>query len=142
MTKITRSVSVPVDPTTLWNYMDMRRWCEISSIFTKVDLSNGKMEVGGEAKITAGPGDEKVNYTARITVLEPGRRLAYARSGGPLPGRSEWEIQPNHQGATISYHNTFDHTLPDPVVKSMESTMERFLGDLKAAVESNSNGSK
>ena len=143
MTKISRSVSVRVDPNTLWNYMDMRKWSDISSIFTKIDLNTAVMEVGGEAKITAGPGNEKVNYVAKITEMEPAKRLAYSRHGGPLPGKSEWEIQPIQNGSTmVHYNNTFEHSLPEAVVKSMESTMEKFLHDLKAAVESSGNGTK
>jgi hypothetical protein len=142
MTKISRSIDVHVDPGTLWQYMDMRKWSEISSIFTKVDLSSTEMKVGGEANIIAGPGDEKVNYIAKITACEPGQKLEYFRTGGPLPGKSEWSIAANHSGSEIRFMNTFDDPLPEPVKHSMIATMDRFLGDLKIAVENGANGKK
>lgn len=140
MTTISRKITVRSDAKTLWEFMNMRRWSEFSTLFTKIDYPNSSMQVGDEAKITAGPGTEKVNYTARITVLDPGKRLEYLRTGGPLPGKSAWEISPNPGSCEINYSNTFEHELPDPVKKSMGNAMERFLADLKLAVENRSNG--
>lgn len=135
MTKINRNISLQVDPDTVWEFMDMRKWAEISNIFAKIDLSSNEMKVGEEARIVAGPGEEKVQYTAKITACEPSHRLEYFRTGGPLPGKSEWQISENHNGSEVHFANTFDDPLPIPVKKSMELTMDKFLNDMKMAVE-------
>lgn len=140
MTRISRSIKVQADARTLWQFLDMRKWNEISNLFSEIDTSSQNLQVGDEARITAGPGVEKVNYTATIVALEPEKRLEYMRSGGPLPGKSEWEILPNGEGIEVAYHNTFNDQLAEPVKRSMEQTMERFLGDLKLAVENGANG--
>lgn len=135
MTKISRSIEMQVDPNKVWEFMDMRKWSQISTIFKKVDLSSTEMKVGETALITAGPGEEIVNYSAKITTFEPAKKLAYFRSGGPLPGKSEWQIMANGSGSKVSFENTFQDQLPEPVKKSMEQTMERFLSDMKSAAE-------
>ena len=42
MTKITRNISLQVDPDTVWEFMDMLKWAEISNIFAKFLLDNMK----------------------------------------------------------------------------------------------------
>lgn len=135
MTQISRSIHIQVDPGTVWHFMDMRKWTEFSDLFADVKMSSPELKVGEEIRITAGPGDEKVNYTAKITVFEPAKKLEYSRTGGPLPGKSEWHISSNGSGSEVHFNNIFQDPLPEPVVKSMELTMDNFLGDLKNAVE-------
>ncbi|MCA9742512.1 MAG: SRPBCC family protein [Deferribacteres bacterium] len=135
MTKISRSIEMRVDPDTVWEFMDMRKWTQFSEIFKKIDLSSAEMKVGEIATITAGPGSEDVRYSAQITAFEPMKKLAYSRSGGPLPGKSEWQILANGTGSKVSFENTFRDPLPEPVEKSMASTMEKFLSDMKSAAE-------
>ncbi|MFQ5630631.1 MAG: SRPBCC family protein [bacterium] len=135
MTKITRNISMQADPDTVWEFMDMRKWSEISDIFAKIDLSSPEMKVGEEVNIVAGPGEEKVHYIAKITACEPCQRLEYSRIGGPLPGKSEWQISANHTGSELHFENTFNDPLPASVKKSMEMTMDKFLSEMKAAAE-------
>lgn len=135
MTKISRSINIQVDPGTVWPFLDMRKWADFSDLFAEVEMSSPEMKVGEEIRITAGPGHEKVTYTAKITAFKPAQKLEYSRTGGPLPGKSEWHISSNGKSSEVHFNNTFQDPLPEPVVKSMELTMDKFLGDLKAAVE-------
>ena len=135
MTKISRSIETRVDPMTIWELLDMRKWTAISTIFEKVDLPSREMKVGEIASITAGAGEEKVRYLAEITALEQEQRLEYSRTGGPLPGKSQWQIVKNGAGSIVSFENTFHDPLPEPVKKSMEATMDKFLSDIKLAAE-------
>jgi len=135
MTKITRTIKVNASPENVWPFMDLRKWKDFSQIFAEVDCTAPDFNIGQQAKITAGPGAEKITYTATITALEAAKKLAYRRSGGPLPGISEWEISKNDSLCEISYNNTFTHELPQPVQKSMTTVMDNFLQDIKNAVE-------
>lgn len=36
MTKISRSIEMRVDPDTVWEFMDMRKWTQFSEIFKKL----------------------------------------------------------------------------------------------------------
>ncbi len=135
MTKIDREISIASSPEQIWPWMDILKWPEFSDIFTEVSLDNGNVALGAKAQITAGPGEEKVNYSAQITAFQPSKKLAYSRSGGPLPGDSEWEILPAENGSTVIYRNSFDHALAEPVKESMAKTMERFLAQIKKVAE-------
>lgn len=138
MTTISRILELHTPANVAWQYMDVRKWPEISEIFRTVTLSTRELQQGAEAEIIAGPGQEKVNYTAKITACEPGNLLEYERSGGPLPGKSTWKIVPNGNGCRLEYTNTYQHDLPAPVKDALAHAMDRFLQDLKSAVEAGS----
>ena len=140
MTEIKRLIKVKADAQTIWQLMDMRKWTEFSQIFTEIQYPTGEMQVGQKAKITAGPGEVKVNYTATITELEPEKRLKYERSGGPLPGTSEWQLKARNDLSEISYNNTFFHELAEPVKISMAQTMDKFLAEIRDTAEKMTNG--
>lgn len=135
MTKISRTIEVAVPAAKLWQVMDMRKWSQISSIFSEVRFSGTDYQTGAEGVITAGPGNEKVNYHARIVALEPEKMLQYERTGGPLPGTSTWEIVSNGRGCELHYTNNYRDTLADAVQQSLIKTMDRFLHDLRDAAE-------
>lgn len=135
MTELTRSTEVLRPPEKVWEVMDMRRWPEISPIFAEVSPANAELAAGTVLTIVAGPGEEKVHYTAEITALEAPRRLSYRRSGGPLPGLSDWHLTPTARGTMITYANKYDHDLAPPVQASICRAMERFLDELRRVAE-------
>lgn len=115
--------------------MDMRKWTQFSTVFSSVKLSTPEMQVGGKVDIVAGPGTEKVHYTATITALDPEKLLQYTRAGGPLPGTSEWKVTATKYGSELHYTNTYNHELAEPVKKSLSHAMERLLQDIRTAAE-------
>ena len=119
--------------------MDCRKWPDISTIFKSVTAEGKRLNKGSRVDVVAGPGSEKVHYTATIVDLQDEARLAYERTGGPLPGDSVWELE-SHNGSTkIHYKNTYLHTLAKPVETSLAHSMERFLDDLQKAAEDDKN---
>ncbi len=135
MTSLTRSVEIFRLPEIVWEVMDMRRWPDISNIFTEVVSNNTPITAGVKLTIVAGPGEEKVRYTAEITECEAPRRLAYKRTGGPLPGESDWHLTPTARGTMITYTNKYEHDLPPPVQASICRAMEKFLEEMSRVVQ-------
>lgn len=135
MTALTRSVEVLLLPEILWGMMDMRRWPEISNIFSGVTFVDASMTTGAKLSILAGPGEEKVRYTAEITAYEAPRRLSYKRIGGPLPGDSDWHLRPTARGTMITYTNNYDDDLAPQVQAAICRAMEKFLDDMTLAAQ-------
>ena len=121
----------------VWQFMDLRRWPEISAIFQQVEASaESAMQVGSAFVVTAGPGETKVKYNVEIVAFDQSMgRLVYKRTGGPLPGTSEWVLTSSPNGTRIDYTNHYQHDLNSTVLSSISRAMIRFLGDLRAAVE-------
>jgi len=120
----------------VWRYLDLRRWPEISSIFQQVQAQDDSMQVGTRFMVTAGPGETKVQYNVEIVVYDESMgRLVYNRTGGPLPGTSEWTLIASPSGTRIDYTNHYKHDLASPVLSSISRAMVRFLNDLRLAVE-------
>jgi len=134
MISLTRSIEILRTPEIAWELMDMRRWPDISNIFSEVTPTETSMTRGVKLSIVAGPGEEKVHYTAEITVCEAPRRLSYKRTGGPLPGESEWHLTPSARGTMITYTNKYDHDLAPPVQASICRAMEKFLEEMARVV--------
>jgi len=134
MTSLARSIEILRTPEIAWEIMDMRRWPDISNIFSEVTSTETAMTRGVKLSIVAGPGEEKVRYTAVITVCEAPRRLSYKRTGGPLPGESEWHLTPSARGTMITYTNKYDHDLAPPVQASICRAMEKFLEEMARVV--------
>jgi len=135
MTELTRSVEVLRPPEIVWEVMDMRRWPDISKIFSEIMPANAPITEGANLTIVAGPGEEKVRYAAEITAWEAPRRLSYRRSGGPLPGSSDWHLTPTARGTMITYANKYDHDLAPPVQASICRAMEKFLEELQRVAQ-------
>jgi uncharacterized protein YndB with AHSA1/START domain len=135
MTELSRSVEISRPPEIVWEVMDMRRWPEISRIFDEVSTDAAALTTGTMLTIIAGPGEEKVRYTAEITAYEAPRRLSYRRSGGPLPGSSDWHLTPTARGTMITYANKYDHDLELPAQASICRAMERFLEELQRVAQ-------
>ena len=135
MTDLTRSVEILRPPEIVWEVMNMRRWPEISNIFDEVSTDNAALAAGTVLSIVAGPGEEKVRYTAEITAYEAPRRLSYHRGGGPLPGSSDWHLTPTARGTMITYANKYDHDLEPPVQVSICRAMEKFLDELQRVAQ-------
>lgn len=135
MTSLTRSIEILRMPEIVWGLMDMRRWPDISNIFSEVASTGASMTRGVKLSIVAGPGEEKVHYTAEITECEAPRRLYYKRTGGPLPGVSEWHLTPSARGTMITYTNKYDHDLAPPVQASICRAMEKFLEEMARVVQ-------
>jgi len=62
-------------------------------------------------------------------------RLIYKRTGGPLPGSSEWLLTTSPNGTRVDYTNHYQHDLASSVLSSISRAMIRFLTDLRDAVE-------
>jgi hypothetical protein len=77
-----------------------------------------------------------VQYNVEIVAYDESMgRLVYKRTGGPLPGTSEWSLTKSANGTRVDYTNHYNPDLPSPVLSSISRAMVRFLNDLRAAVE-------
>ncbi len=120
----------------VWRYLDLRRWPEISPIFQHVEAQDIAMQVGSRFIITAGPGETKVRYNVEILACDESMgRLVYKRTGGPLPGTSEWLLTASGGSTKVEYTNHYNPDLPSPALSSISRAMIRFLTDLRAAIE-------
>ena len=94
------------------------------------------MQTGAQFVVTAGPGEAKVQYNVEVIVCDQNLgRLVYKRTGGPLPGTSEWSLLGTPNGTKVIYTNHYQHDLTSTVLSSITRAMERFLNDLKNVVE-------
>ncbi|MDZ7292880.1 MAG: SRPBCC family protein [candidate division KSB1 bacterium] len=118
----------------VWRYLDLRRWPEISSIFQRVEAQDGSMQVGSRFIVTASPGETKVQYEI-LTYDEDMGRLVYKRTGGSLPGKSEWCLTASTAGTKIEYTNYYQQDLNSTMLSSISRVMVRFLNDLREAIE-------
>lgn len=120
----------------VWQYLDLRRWPQISKIFQQVETKDTPMEVGARFVVTAGPGEATVQYHVEIIAYDQNLgRLVYKRTGGPLPGTSEWSLTASANGAKVEYTNYYQHDLASAVLSSISRAMIRFLNDLREAAE-------
>jgi carbon monoxide dehydrogenase subunit G len=120
----------------VWRFLDLQRWPEISRIFQKVEAQDGSMQVGSHFIVTAGPGEATVQYNVEIVAYDESLgSLVYKRTGGPLPGTSEWLLTKSANGTRVEYTNHYQHDLASPVLSSISRAMIRFLNDLRDAVE-------
>jgi len=120
----------------VWRYLDLRRWPKISQIFQHVEAQDEAMQVGARFLVTAGPGETKVQYNVEIVAFDESLgRLVYKRTGGPLPGTSEWSLTKSATGTRVDYTNHYQHDLASPALSSISRAMVRFLDDLRQAIE-------
>jgi len=120
----------------VWKYLDLRRWPKISKIFQQVETPDEAMQAGARFKVIAGPGEATVQYNVEIVAYDESLgRLVYKRTGGHLPGTSEWSLTKTAGGTRVEYTNHYDHDLASPVLSSLSRAMVRFLADLRAAIE-------
>jgi carbon monoxide dehydrogenase subunit G len=120
----------------VWPYLDLRRWPKISPIFQQVEAQSDSMQAGARFIVTAGPGETKVQYNVEIVAYDESMgSLIYKRTGGPLPGTSEWLLTKSANGTRVDYTNLYQHDLASPVLSSISRAMIRFLNDLRDAVE-------
>lgn len=120
----------------VWRYLDLQRWPEISQIFQRVEAQSETMQVGARFVVTAGPGETKLQYNVEIVTYDQALgRLVYKRTGGYLPGTSEWVLTSVAAGTRIDYINYYQDDLPSPALSSISRAMVRFLNDLRAAIE-------
>jgi len=120
----------------VWPYLDLRRWPQISKIFQQVEAMDNAMQAGSRFNVTAGPGETTVQYNVEIAAYDESLgRLVYKRTGGPLPGSSEWLLTKSANGTRVEYTNHYQHDLASPVLSSISRAMIRFLTDLRDAIE-------
>ena len=120
----------------IWRFLDLREWPKVSPIFQDVEALDGAMHAGARFIITAGPGEAKVKYNVEITAFDQSLgHLHYKRTGGPLPGTSEWVLTNSPNGTKVAYTNHYQHDMNSTVLSSITRAMERFLNDLRQAVE-------
>ncbi len=120
----------------VWEYLDIACWPKVSPIFQEVETVMSGMEVGANYLVTAGPGEAKVKYNVEVTAYDQELgRLVYKRTGGPLPGTSEWSLTKTASGTKVVYTNHYQHDLTSTVLSSITRAMERFLNDMRNAIE-------
>ncbi len=120
----------------VWQYLDIARWPQVSPIFQEVEAADSGMQVGANYTVTAGPGEAKVKYNIEVLAYDQDLgRLVYKRTGGPLPGTSEWSLTKTASGTKVVYTNHYQHDLTSTVLSSITRAMERFLNDMRNAVE-------
>jgi hypothetical protein len=136
MSMLRERIEIKKPVSEVWRYMNITHWPEISPIFQKVESPDDSMQVGSRFTVTAGPGEAKVQYNFEIvTYDESMRRLVYKRTGGPLPGTSEWSLTASPSGTKVDYINYYQHDLTSTVLSLISRAMIRFLNDLRAAIE-------
>ncbi len=134
MLKETIEIKKPADK--VWHYLDIAQWPEVSPIFKEVEIVQGPLQPGAQFVVTAGPGEEKVTYNIEVIVCDEALgRLVYKRTGGPLPGTSEWSLLNTPTGTKVIYTNHYKDDLNSNALSSLTRAMERFLSDLKKLVE-------
>jgi len=120
----------------VWEYLDIARWPKVSPIFQEVETVMSGMEVGANYVVTAGPGEAKVKYNVEVLAYDQELgRLVYKRTGGPLPGTSEWSLTKTAAGTKVVYTNHYQHDMNSTVLSSITRAMERFLNDMRNAIE-------
>ncbi|MEK7727535.1 MAG: SRPBCC family protein [candidate division KSB1 bacterium] len=120
----------------VWEYLDIARWPKVSPIFQEVEAAESGMQVGAQYIVTAGPGEAKVKYNVEVLAYDQELgRLVYKRTGGPLPGTSEWSLTKTAAGTKVIYTNHYQHDMNSTVLSSITRAMERFLTDMRNAVE-------
>jgi len=120
----------------VWQYLDIARWPQVSPIFQEVEAVDSDMHVGANYVVTAGPGEAKVKYNIEVLAFDQEMgRLVYKRTGGPLPGTSEWSLTKTASGTKVVYTNYYQHDLTSTVLSSITRAMERFLNDMRNAIE-------
>lgn len=120
----------------VWQYLDIAQWPKVSPIFQEVEIVEGPMKSGAQFMVTAGPGEARVQYNIEVMICDQALgRLVYKRTGGPLPGTSEWSLLNTPNGTKVIYTNHYQHDLNSTVLSSISRAMERFLSDLKNLVE-------
>jgi hypothetical protein len=136
MSMLKERIEVKKPLSEVWPFLNLRRWPEISPIFQHVECQEVGMQAGSSFVVTAGPGEAKVIYNVEIIACDESMgRLVYKRTGGPLPGTSEWVLTSSPNGTRIDYINHYQHDLNSTVLSLISRAMIRFLNDLRAAVE-------
>ncbi len=143
MSMLKESIEIKRPIAEVWPYLDIARWPKVSPIFHEVEPQGAAMQAGAQYIVTAGPGEEKVKYNVEIVAYDQALgRLVYKRTGGPLPGTSEWSLAATPAGTRVIYTNHYLHDLNSNSLSSIMRAMERFLGDLRNAVENSSSTKK
>ena len=136
MSMLKETIEIRKPAAEVWVYLDIAQWPKVSPIFQDVETVEGPMKSGAQFTVTAGPGEAKVQYNVEVTVCDQDLgRLVYKRTGGPLPGTSEWSLLKTPNGTKVIYTNHYQHDLNSTVLSSITRAMERFLNDLKNQVE-------
>ncbi len=136
MSMLKETIEIKKPAAEVWKYLDIAQWPEVSPIFQEVEGGAGAMQAGAQFVVTAGPGEARVQYNVEVVVCDQSLgRLVYKRSGGPLPGTSEWSLLNTPNGTKVIYTNHYQHDLNSTVLSSITRAMERFLNDLKNVVE-------
>jgi carbon monoxide dehydrogenase subunit G len=136
MSMLKERIEIKKPVSEVWRYLNLARWPEISPIFQQVESLDDSMQVGSRFMVTAGPGESKVQYNVEIVACDESMgRLVYKRTGGPLPGTSEWILTSSATGTRVDYTNYYQHDLTSTVLSSISRAMIRFLNDLREAIE-------
>lgn len=136
MSMLKETIEINKPAAEVWRFLDVARWPEVSPIFQEVETIEGPMQAGAQFVVTAGPGEAKVKYNVEVILCDQNLgRLVYKRSNGPLPGSSEWTLMNTPSGTKVIYTNHYQRDLNSDALSSLTRAMERFLSDLKKAVE-------
>ena len=136
MSMLKETIEVKKPKAEVWKYLNLERWPQVTKIFKSVESQQDFIGNGAKFIVTAGPGEEKVKYNVEIiTCDEELGSLVYKRTGGPLPGNSEWQLIATSNGTKIVYTNYYQHDLNSTVLSSIVRAMERFMQDLRVAIE-------
>ena len=137
MSMLREMIDINKPKSEVWKFMDLARWPDVTTIFSKVVPEQEAISQGAKFLVTAGPGEEKVKYSVEVTAYDEEQgKLAYERTGGPLPGTSEWVLTSIPTGTRLVYTNHYQHDLNSAVLSSIVRAMERFMEDLRHAIES------
>ena len=140
MSMLKETIEIKQPAIVVWKYLDIAQWPAVSPIFQEVEVVEGPMQAGAQFVVTAGPGEAKVKYNIEVMICDQDLgRLVYKRTGGPLPGTSEWSLLNTANGTKVIYTNHYQHDLNSTVLSSITRAMERFLNDLKKILEEEMN---
>ena len=138
MTVIHCSIKIGAPAASIWHFFDIRRWPEISDVFSLVSIYTKILRLKTKAEVESRLSRLKINYTITISEWEENEKLAFKRFDGPLPGDSRFILTAIDGGTIIEYDSRFLHNLSDALQREIAAVMQEFLNDLKCAAESQS----
>ncbi len=119
----------------VWPLFDIRKWPEISKIYTAVSINTKIVRLKTTAEIISRFSLMKIHYAVMISAWLENEKLAYNRFDGPLPGHSEWILSKIENGTRIDFRNDFLHNLGSGLQQEIAENMQNFLQDLKRFAE-------
>ena len=139
-------IFIAAPPEAVWTrVMDLDRASEIMPVLESVELLDGGVYPGARVRVTVSAMGTRRSSEGRVTVLEPGRRLALEAEIPEVRASvtAEWKIRPEGAGSQVEQRISlkFKSTLARMAAQAMlrdgkaDAAARKGLAALKIAVE-------